>query len=728
MKTAISVGQILARLKVVSGPDRRGEYICWCPFHNDGNGTPPHTPNLHVSVRGYICFACGAKGGLRELAKKLGFQVDSSDRRPHHGRIEEWYDYCDENGKLLYQVGRKFPKGFVQRCPDGKGGWAWSLNGTRRVVYHLPELISRLNEMVWVVEGEKDADRLAKEGLLATTNPGGAGKWKREYVEFFRGRDTCIIADNDEPGERHAQDIASSLAGVAASVKIVRLPNLPQKGDASDWFAAGGSTTELTRLAHETPIWSQPQNSAKSEAAAYSIHVTEAADDPHRLARLFIDKHYRDSQRRLTLRFWRDQWWWWNGQRYRIIDRQEVRAQLTLSIKTEYDRLASESAADESPRKVTSHLVTNVLQALTGEALLASDTEYSTWIGREQRQRRYLALSNGLLDLDALVAGQTAETIPLTPEWFSPVYLPYGYDMIAQCPRWLEFVKEVLEKDEERITLLQQWFGYCLTQDTSQQRFLVLEGEGANGKSVVCDVLTSLLGQDNVSHVPLEMFGSRFQLTTTLGKLANIAPEVGELDKAAEGFLKAFTSGDRMYFDRKGLIGVDAYPTARLVLATNNRPRFTDRSSGLWRRMILLPFHVTIPENRQNPHLAEELRAELPGIFCWAVIGLFRLRQSGRFTIPTVCGDALEEYRVESNPARGFLLECCSMEIAARTPCATVYSRYAAWCKANGYHPLGEKMLGKEVVRVYPDVRRRRPGSDGNRQYTYEGLAMRSSE
>ena len=93
-------------------------------------------------------------------------------------------------------------------------------------------------------------------------------------------------------------------------------------------------------------------------------------------------------------------------------------------------------------------------------------------------------------------------------------------------------------------------------------------------------MLTALLGEHNVAHVPLELFGQRFQLTMTLGKLANIAAEVGDLDKAAEGVLKAFTAGDRMDFDRKGIPGIEAYPTARLVLATNNRPRFSDRSSG----------------------------------------------------------------------------------------------------------------------------------------------------
>jgi putative DNA primase/helicase len=114
------------------------------------------------------------------------------------------------------------------------------------------------------------------------------------------------------------------------------------------------------------------------------------------------------------------------------------------------------------------------------------------------------------------------------------------------------------------------------------------------------DVLTALLGEENVSQVPLEMFGQRFQLTPTIDKLANICAEVGEISAVAEGVLKQFTAGNRMYFDRKGIPGIERYPTARLILATNNRPRFRDRSMGIWRRILLVPFRFTVPPTKQD--------------------------------------------------------------------------------------------------------------------------------
>lgn len=249
---------ILDRLRLVRGPDARGEHICWCPFHADGEGNPPHQPNLTVSARGYICFACGAKGSLEQLANRLGLTNEADGRSP-----EAIYDYQDKQGILLYQVLRYRGKKFCQRRPNGDAGWIWNLRGVRRVLYRLPKLLASSDATVHITEGEKDADRLVAEGLQATTNPGGAGKWRKEYAEALQGREVVIFADNDKPGNMHAQEVAHSLNGVARSVKVIELMGLPEKGDISDWLAQGGTLEELKCLIEETPQWA-PQTSSVS--------------------------------------------------------------------------------------------------------------------------------------------------------------------------------------------------------------------------------------------------------------------------------------------------------------------------------------------------------------------------------------------------------------------------------------------------------------------------------
>lgn len=146
------------------------------------------------------------------------------------------YDYKDESGKLLYQMVRYEPRNFRQRRPDGNGDWIWNLDGVRRVLYRLPELLcSNKDEWVFVVEGEKDVERLYDEGLVATTCPMGAGKWDDNYSEFLNDRKlVAIIPDNDDSGRRHAKEVAESLVRVGVKARILELPGLPDKGDVSD--------------------------------------------------------------------------------------------------------------------------------------------------------------------------------------------------------------------------------------------------------------------------------------------------------------------------------------------------------------------------------------------------------------------------------------------------------------------------------------------------------------
>lgn len=156
--------------------------------------------------------------------------------------IEATYDYVDEEGRLLFQVVRFPGKYFRQRRPDGAGDWVWRLGDVRRVLYHLDELTRADGARpVYVVEGEKDVDRLRQHSLVATCNPGGAHGWRFVSAcarQALVGRDVIVIADRDENGigQRLAREIEASLGGVARSIRVVVPP--PPFKDASDLFDA----------------------------------------------------------------------------------------------------------------------------------------------------------------------------------------------------------------------------------------------------------------------------------------------------------------------------------------------------------------------------------------------------------------------------------------------------------------------------------------------------------
>jgi hypothetical protein len=157
------------------------------------------------------------------------------------GRITAVYDYG------TFQVVRFEPKSFAQRRADGHGGWRWGRDGIRPTLYRLPELLASTGP-VYVVEGEKDVDRLHELGLTATCNVGGAGKWKSSFSEHLRDRVVVVIPDNDAAGREHAREVAESLAGVAAEIHVIELPGLPEKADASDWVNMGHTSLDLERL------------------------------------------------------------------------------------------------------------------------------------------------------------------------------------------------------------------------------------------------------------------------------------------------------------------------------------------------------------------------------------------------------------------------------------------------------------------------------------------------
>lgn len=275
------IERTLARL-----PDAKPAGKGWsarCPAHEDRRASL----SIGEGDDGRVLVKCHAGCTVEAICAAVGLRVldlmptvdtlpasgklNASNRKDGKRRIVAQYDYRDEAGNVLFQAVRYEPKDFRQRRPDGKGGWTWSVKGTRVVPYGLPEVLAEPARAVVIAEGEKDCDNLARVGILATCNAGGAGKWTAEHSAFLRGRHVAIVADNDEAGRNHAQQVAHSLHGVAASVRVVELPGLPAKGDVSDWLGAGGTKDELMRLAKAAPHWSPTAAEPWPEIVSFDV-------------------------------------------------------------------------------------------------------------------------------------------------------------------------------------------------------------------------------------------------------------------------------------------------------------------------------------------------------------------------------------------------------------------------------------------------------------------------
>ncbi len=240
------------------------EYQAKCPAHDD------HNPSLSVTERNdRILVHCHAGCKTREILRALNLQdkdlfLDTGDK-PTRSDIVQTYDYTDESGQLLFQVCRTEDKSFPQRRPSEDGdGWTWGLKDkdtgeyvVEPRLYNLPEIKKAIQEdrYVFLTEGEKDVDNLSKIDLVATCNPMGAGNWRKNYTETLAGANVVILPDNDEEGREHAFNVAKALGGKAESVKILEFPDLPHKGDVSDWLkTASLPEKQLKKLVKEKAI------------------------------------------------------------------------------------------------------------------------------------------------------------------------------------------------------------------------------------------------------------------------------------------------------------------------------------------------------------------------------------------------------------------------------------------------------------------------------------------
>lgn len=215
-------------------------WLACCPAHADRNPSL----SLRDAPGGMVLVHCHAGCSQSDVVaslKEKGLWPES--RSCQQRLIVAEYSYTDESGQLLYQVVRTEPKGFFQRYPDGAGGWI-NRKHPRQVLYRLPE-VNRAS-IVFVVEGEKDADRLCDFGFRATTNAGGAhAPWTDEYTIALSGKDIILIPDRDVPGRSRVVRIARALLGSAARVRILELND---SKDIAEWFERGHSEVELINL------------------------------------------------------------------------------------------------------------------------------------------------------------------------------------------------------------------------------------------------------------------------------------------------------------------------------------------------------------------------------------------------------------------------------------------------------------------------------------------------
>lgn len=306
-------------------------------------------------------------------------------------------------------------------------------------------------------------------------------------------------------------------------------------------------------------------------------------------------------------------------------------------------------------------------------------------------------LKNGLYNV------QDDTLVDHTPEYFSTVQLNASYNEKADCPRFKQYLKEVLDADQ--IPLIQEMLGYFLVPVTRAQKCFVIVGEGGAGKSQLLLVLNQvLLGSENVSNVSWQALNERFKTAELFGKLANIFADLPTKNIDDNGIFKALVGEDYLTVEKKNKNPFSFQSKARLLFSCNTIPRnLGDKSEGFYRRLILIRFDHAVPENIKDPNLLEKLRAEADGIFIFALEGLRRLINNNyKFSETERNKRELEQYREESDNVLSFVGECCELGPGYDYGSTELYNAYKGFCEDSGVKPYSQKNFVKQLIANVP--------------------------
>lgn len=638
--------------------------------------------------------------------------------KPRESRtVVATYDYCDEHGVLLYQKIRYEPKGFSQRVPDGNG-WSYKLGNVRRVLYRLPDLMAKPARAVFVVEGEKDVDRLIALGRLATCNDSGAGKWGDHLSATLAGRTVFVVADSDEPGRAHARLVGSSLLRGDCKVYTIDFTELPEHGDISDWLdthdvkilvqrcseATKGAPVDadglrITRVQRDEQPQTAPAPDPHPESQPESNvrSITSAPKEPMKYSEDDLGRQFM-ATRLDGLRYCHDwgQWLLWNGRVWAVDKTAEISQRVRF-----FCRDVGAIVANDL------ELLPRTRIALLGKlGTVALQRSIETMCKIDQN----VAIRNTELDNDRMVIGTATGAWDLA----KGCQLPNAQDrLITKSTRfsvadepsvaWVNFIDWITRGDKEVAAFLQRMAGYCLTGSIEEHALFFLYGPGGNGKSVFLNMLSYVFG-DYATNANMETFmqtnGDRH--TTELARLQGarlVTALESEADRSwAEGKIKALTGGDRVTARYMRMDNFEYDPQFKIVLAGNHMPKLLHVDAAMRRRLHMIPFMAKVEADQIDPSLPSKLKEHGGGILRWCVDGTREWLRKGLAPPPAVA-NATESYFVEEDIVFAFLRAKMQKAPGMSTPTKPVFEAFCRFAKEAGERPLSAKDFLRAIAK-----------------------------
>lgn len=604
-----------------------------------------------------------------------------------------------------------------------------SPRGLPNEIYLPPNTIGVLNDAavpLIITEGEKKALAADQHGHHCVGLVGVCG-WNTpkqntlcpplERVSW-RGRDVFIAFDSDLRHNTIVQDaeirLAAALVHRGANVKVLRLPDGPPDEEGNP--SKVGVDDFLVR--HGLNAFQQLVADAEQPADPTFLDMKQPANKLDPCAEIGAFLEIGQEQGVSKLRYWRGSWYLYGEGYYAELSHDDIQGVLVRHL-------------NDVATSLTMSILSNHMMQLRAQANLPDNISPPAWLGRSPCPwpvSEVLACKNQLIHLPSLITNH-AYSRPATPLFFTPVALDYDFDVHAGRPdEWLQFLHQLWPNDPQSVALLQQWFGYCLTLDTRQQKILLIVGPPRSGKGTIARILRYLIGEQNVCGPTLASFGERFGLWPLLSKSVAIVSDArlgGRTDSSVvTERLLSISGEDTLTIDRKQLSAVTCKLETRLMLLSNELPKFTDASGALAGRMLL----ARLSESwlgREDHGLFSRLKLELPGILLWAIDGWRRLREQGYFTAPSTSVDVQQELSDLTSPVGAFVRQCCVVGPELQVLRDALYQRYRQWCLGENRHRVLDKSGFGRDLRAVVSTLDNHQDHEGIRYYI--GLDLRAA-
>lgn len=383
-------------------------------------------------------------------------------------------------------------------------------------------------------------------------------------------------------------------------------------------------------------------------------------------------------------------WLCWNGRRWKTDTTGELMRLAKETVNGIFEE-AKKKTDEKKEQAVFKHAMRSESEAKLRSMINLAQSEESIAILPENLDTDpwQFNVKNGTIDL------RRGDLLPHKRSDLITKMAPVQFDSEANCPTWDEFLNQIMDGNENLIAFLKRAVGYTLTADTSEQCLFFLYGPGANGKSTFLETIRLMMGD----------YTKQTDFTTFLAKVDNIRNDLARLKGArfvsgveagagkafAEVFIKRVTGGDKITarFLYKEFFEFD--PTFKVFLAANHRPTISGTDYAIWRRIMLIPFSVTI--KKPIKRYIAKLKPELPGILNWAIEGCLEWQKKG-LNVPEEVKLATQEYQAEMDILGDFVVDLCTIKPSARTTKTELYEAYEKWCNENKEQPVSKKTFG----------------------------------